>query len=115
MSELHTEATWEIERQEADGSIWIVGSDGETIAEVCTGDIMDEETVETNARLIAAAPAMHAALAFLSSILPPCNLSKGVSGIEYHVLRDGTLGHTGERCTACIVRAALADAEGRTP
>lgn len=49
----HTDSPWELEEDEYGD--WVIGPDGESIAQMSL-DIMDEETVKANARLIVAAP-----------------------------------------------------------
>lgn len=67
MSETHTDSPWEIEKDDPGDGVYIVGSDGETIA-IMSRDIMCDETIMANAKLMAASPELLEALDGIISI-----------------------------------------------
>lgn len=64
------------------------------------------------ARLFSVAPEMLAALEESVKYGPKCYFEKGIDGVEYHLLPDGTLGCRREECWRCQVRSLIAFAKG---
>lgn len=111
----HTAGPWKVDGGELiaadpdDGGAWVIGQVYGADDYPCPEADIDEEC-KANARLIAAAPDLLAALRALVATAHECYFAKGIDGTEYHLLRNGTLGYRRDQCAVCAARAAIAKA-----
>ena len=82
------------------------------IAVVGEVDRGTEEHNEANGKIMAASYELLDACKNAVIFSPPCVFAKGIDGVEYHQLRDGSLGGTREECWKCKCVAAIAKATG---
>ena len=106
----HTPGPWDVEPK---GSRHFVdGADGLTVAYLDRAGVRERAEIEANARLIAAAPELLAALESIAAIVPDVMSKQAEDGFRYHTAEDayrvhlaGLINQARNQARAAIARA----------